>query len=730
MIETFDIAGYARISVDDEQDQKNISIENQKAIIEDYVKTHFPGSTLTFFEDRDRSGYTFEQREGYQEMRRGLMSHKYDILIIKDFSRFSRRNSRGLVELEDLRDAGVRIVSIGDGVDFPNDDDWLKIQFQFLVNEMPVTDTSRKVRNVIKRRQNDGEWICAAPYGYLVTEDKQFEIIPTEAETVRRIFDLYNNAGWGYKKIANYLTDQGVPTPRMSERMRKEAAGKKTKREAKNAWAIATVQGILDNDFYIGTLRQGKYTRAKINGKEIKRNDDEHIVIENHHQAIIDYRTFAITIALREKRSRNNYRGVKINDNVYSGFLQCGDCGSPMFAMSRSDLAPAYTCGTYHRRGLKGCTSHHIRVETLDALVKDYVRKVRDNSSAMLERLNADLEKEQADIAETKRTEENLEALLLDKQEELKATKRQRIRDIMKHPEQEALLDETYDELEAELTQRIAGIQHQIEFASDKRNTIIRINRLAKTAIDVFNDILEKPALDRNDLNLMIEKIKVYEDHIEVQLKADIDSLLKTGALPEDAVNFKQDTENIELPRVDVGIDPYETEIVQGAAHRKDKVFRVSVISSGDPLEIYTEKDGEVIFKKYSPMGDLGDFAGQICESIGKNTGYIAAVCDRDAIIAVHGVQKRELLDKRCSQELEQLMELRRSYRYQDGDLPVRPTDGAERYRVGAAAPIVAEGDLMGCVLLLTEDGAPALGEAEQKLVQTVAGFLGRQMES
>ena len=86
MIERFDIAGYARISVDDEQDQKNISIENQKAIIEDYVKTHFPGSTLTFFEDRDRSGYTFEQREGYQEMRRGLMRHKYDILIIKDFS--------------------------------------------------------------------------------------------------------------------------------------------------------------------------------------------------------------------------------------------------------------------------------------------------------------------------------------------------------------------------------------------------------------------------------------------------------------------------------------------------------------------------------------------------------------------------------------------------------------------------------------------------------------------
>ena len=151
------------------------------------------------------------------------------------------------------------------------------------------------------------------------------------------------------------------------------------------------------------------------------------------------------------------------------------------------------------------------------------------------------------------------------------------------------------------------------------------------------------------------------------------------------------------------------------------EIRRTLRIREGDPLEIYTEKDGEVIFKKYSPMGDLGEFAGQICEAIGKNTGYIAAVCDRDAIIAVHGVQKRELLDKRCSQELEQLMELRRSYRYQDGDLPVRPTDASDRYRVGAAAPIVTEGDLMGCVLLLSEDGAPALGEAEQRLVQTVA---------
>ena len=168
MTETFDIAGYARISVDDELDRDNVSIENQKAIIEDFVKTQFPGSSLTFFEDRDRSGYTFEQREGYQKMREGLMRHKYDILIIKDLSRFSRRNSRGLVELEDLRDAGVRIVAIGDSIDYPTHDDWTNIRLRFLLNEMPVTDSSQKVKSVISRRQQDGRWICSVPYGYVM----------------------------------------------------------------------------------------------------------------------------------------------------------------------------------------------------------------------------------------------------------------------------------------------------------------------------------------------------------------------------------------------------------------------------------------------------------------------------------------------------------------------------------------------------------------------------------
>lgn len=718
------IAGYARISVDEELDRDNTSIENQKAIISDFVARKFPGSELVFYEDRDRSGYTFEQREGYQAMRRELVAHRLDILVVKDFSRFSRRNSRGLVELEDLRDAGVRIISIGDNIDFPNDDDWLKIQFQFLLNEMPVTDTSRKVKSVIRRRQEDGKWICAAPYGYIVNKQQQFEVVPVEADVIRRIYRLYID-GWGYKRIANALTDEGVPTPRMSERERKVAEGEDYRRSVKNAWSIVTVQGILDNDFYIGTLRQGKYQRAKINGRDVKRDEVEQIVIENHHQPIIDYRTFATVRALREKRAKYNYRGVKINDNVYSGFLECGDCGAPMFALGRRDLKPAYTCGTYHRRGTAGCTTHHIRVDKLDELVKLYVKKVRDNSADMLAKLNEELAREPEDVAETERSAANLEDVLLDAQEELKATKRQRVRDIMRHPKNEAVLEETYDELEADLMRRIEGLQTQLEHVTDKRNTIIRANRAAKTAMEVFDDILTKPHLEKQDLELIIERIYVYEDHVEIKLKADIDTLLRKGEYPLENEDNSGGEGGASGSR---GAEPVS--VVQSATHHADKVLSANIVSDGDPLEIFTDKDGEVIFKKYSPIGELSDFAAQICDSLHKSTDCVAAVCDRDVVIAVAGGGRRELFEKRISPELEQIMESRRVYRHESGGSSVPVTDGESGYCVSVAAPVISEGDLMGCVIFASPKSAPPSGDVEYKLAQTVASFLGKQMES
>ena len=176
-----------------------------------------------------------------------------------------------------------------------------------------------------------------------------------------------------------------------------------------------------------------------------------------------------------------------------------------------------------------------------------------------------------------------------------------------------------------------------------------------------------------------------------------------------------------------------------GIVRRVDSLGRVVIpkeirhtlrIKEGSPLEIYTEKDGGVTFRKYSPLGDLQDFATQICDSIRKNTGHIAAVSDRDSIIALAGAPRRELQDKPNSAELEQLMEARKHYLYTSGDTRLKPTDHSDRYHLGVAAPILSQGDLMGCVMMLLEENGEPLQESDQRLAQTVADFLGKQMES
>jgi AbrB family transcriptional regulator (stage V sporulation protein T) len=160
------------------------------------------------------------------------------------------------------------------------------------------------------------------------------------------------------------------------------------------------------------------------------------------------------------------------------------------------------------------------------------------------------------------------------------------------------------------------------------------------------------------------------------------------------------------------------------------EIRRTLRIREGDPLEIFTDKDGEVIFKKYSPIGELSDFAAQICDSLHKSTDGIVAVCDRDTVIAVAGGAKRELLEKRISPDLEKIMEARKAYRLEEGGSVIPVTDAESGFCLAVAAPVVSEGDVMGCVIFAGAKHSPPLGDVEYKLAQTVSAFLGKQMES
>lgn len=160
------------------------------------------------------------------------------------------------------------------------------------------------------------------------------------------------------------------------------------------------------------------------------------------------------------------------------------------------------------------------------------------------------------------------------------------------------------------------------------------------------------------------------------------------------------------------------------------EIRRTMRIREGDPLEIFTDKDGGVIFKKYSLMGGLAEFAGQLCETLNRTTGEVAVITDRDNCIAVAGPARKELQDKRISPELERLMEGRQIYQHKNGAerIPLCAEDGA--HFVWTAAPILSEGDVLGCVLFTGSDENSESGEVDYKLVQSMAGFLGKHMES
>ena len=159
------------------------------------------------------------------------------------------------------------------------------------------------------------------------------------------------------------------------------------------------------------------------------------------------------------------------------------------------------------------------------------------------------------------------------------------------------------------------------------------------------------------------------------------------------------------------------------------EIRRTLRIREGDPLEIYTEKDGGVIFRKYSPMGDLQEFASQMCEAIGGATGRIAAIADRDSIIALSGAPKKELLEKPCSAALARSLDQRKVYCYAQAESLMPVTEENGKYHISVAAPILCQGDILGGVLLLAEQPTVPT-EAERKLAQTAAAFLGKQMES
>ena len=179
-----------------------------------------------------------------------------------------------------------------------------------------------------------------------------------------------------------------------------------------------------------------------------------------------------------------------------------------------------------------------------------------------------------------------------------------------------------------------------------------------------------------------------------------------------------------------------------GVVRRIDDLGRVVIpkeirktlrIKEGDPLEIFTDKEGEVILKKYSPIGELSEFATGYAETLAKTTGHIACITDKDTVIAVSGTSKKEFFEQDISEELEKIMDEKENYASKDNNnisIPITKNDKRERkYNSQIVYPIISDGDVIGSVILLSKDNNTKMTEVEQKVAQSAATFLGSQMD-
>lgn len=179
-----------------------------------------------------------------------------------------------------------------------------------------------------------------------------------------------------------------------------------------------------------------------------------------------------------------------------------------------------------------------------------------------------------------------------------------------------------------------------------------------------------------------------------------------------------------------------------GVVRRIDDLGRVVIpkeirktlrIKEGDPLEIFTDKEGEVILKKYSPIGELSEFATTYAETIAKTTGHITCITDKDTVIAVSGGSKKDFFEKNLSKELEEVLENKEVFKSKENNeiaIPVTQNEGRERiYNSQVIYPIISDGDSIGSVILISKEPNTKMGDAEYKVAQSAATFLGNHLE-
>ena len=499
---------YERLSRDDELQGESNSISNQKQMLEDFARRNgLPNPT--HFTDDGISGTRFD-RPGFLAMMEEVEAGRVEAIVIKDMSRLGRDYLKVGQVMEVLRQRGVRLIAINDGVDsLKGDDDFTP--FRNIMNEFYARDTSRKIRSVFKSKGMSGKHLTGTViYGYLWDEKREHWLVDEEAaEVVRRIFSL-TLEGYGPYQIACKLSADRIEIPVVHLARFNEGVNRSKPVKDPYGWGSSTIVNILKKREYLGHTINFKTRKHFKDKKSHYVSEDEWTIFENTHEAIIDQQTFDLTQKIRSNVRR--YPNGWGEAAPLTGLLYCADCGGKMYVHRTNNgrRISQYTCSNYTKVpcGTLCPTQHRINESAVLTLVSDTLRAIAEYSrndrtefihtvqETQVAQQSADISKKRRRLAAAQKRAGELEKLICKIYEDNALGKlpdaRYRALDAQYAKEQDALEIEI-----AELEKAVTGYEQS--------------QKSAEKFIALIDKYENFDTLTNTMLNEFVEKILVHE---------------------------------------------------------------------------------------------------------------------------------------------------------------------------------------------------------------------------
>ena len=499
---------YERLSRDDELQGESNSISNQKQMLEDFAcRNGLPNPT--HFTDDGISGTRFD-RPGFLAMMEEVEAGRVEAIVIKDMSRLGRDYLKVGQVMEVLRQRGVRLIAINDGVDsLKGDDDFTP--FRNIMNEFYARDTSRKIRSVFKSKGMSGKHLTGTViYGYLWDEKREHWLVDEEAaEVVRRIFSL-TLEGYGPYQIACKLSADRIEIPVVHLARFNEGVNRSKPVKDPYGWGSSTIVNILKKREYLGHTINFKTRKHFKDKKSHYVSEDEWTIFENTHEAIIDQQTFDMVQKIRSNVRR--YPNGWGEAAPLTGLLYCADCGGKMYVhrTNNGKRISQYTCSNYTKVpcGTLCPTQHRINESAILTLVSDTLRAIAEYSKndrtefihavqeTQVAQQSADIAKKRRRLAAAQKRSGELEKLICKIYEDNALGK---------------LPDARYRALDAQYAKEQDALEIEIAELEKAVTSYEQSQKSAEKFIALIDKYENFDTLTNTMLNEFVEKILVHE---------------------------------------------------------------------------------------------------------------------------------------------------------------------------------------------------------------------------